>query len=138
MVISLKSKILIFLFIVCMTFAGCGNQDTTSEASSTTEVKKQLSQAEQVDELLQGTWKSIDADNVYSLWTFHDGSYVCDTYVNDEKLDNSSMGTYSIGSDAIHTLTSDQKNNVEGSIPFTFNNGELSLNGATGSVEKID
>ena len=61
---------------------------------------------------------------------------VVDTYVNGNKIENSTVGTYAIGSDAIHTVTSDQKVNVEGSIPFTFENGKLVLNGAVGTLKK--
>ena len=71
-----------------------------------------------------------------SKWTFHNGMYVVDTYVNGNKIENSTVGTYAIGSDAIHTVTSDQKVNVEGSIPFTFENGKLVLNGAVGTLKK--
>lgn len=91
---------------------------------------------EQIDEQLAGTWISYDSDKVISKWTFYDGNYVCDTYVDGKKLDNSSVGTYSIGSEAIHTITADQKRNVEGKIPFSFDNGKLELHGANGEVKK--
>ena len=75
------------------------------------------SRVEQIDEQLSGTWVSYDSDTVVSKWTFYDG-------------------TYAIGSNDIHTVTSDQKENVEGNIPFTFEDGSLMLNGATGTLEK--
>jgi len=91
---------------------------------------------EQIDEQLVGTWISNDSDTVMSKWTFFEGKYVVDTYVNGKKIDNSTVGTYSIGTESIHTVTSDQKNNVEGSIGFSFNDGRLMLYGATGVLEK--
>ena len=91
---------------------------------------------EQIDEQLAGTWISYDSDTVISKWTFYDGKYVCDTYVDGKKLDDSTVGTYSIGSEAIHTITADQKRNVEGKIPFSFDNGKLELHGANGEVKK--
>ena len=91
---------------------------------------------EQIDEQLTGTWISNDSDKVISKWTFYDGKYVVDTYVDGKKLDNSTVGTYSIGTDSIHTITSDQKKNVEGSIPFSFKNGKLILYGANGTLKK--
>ena len=91
---------------------------------------------EQIDEQLAGTWISYDSDQVISKWTFYDGNSVWDTYVDGKKLDNSSVGTYSIGSEAIHTITADQKRNVERKIPFSFDNGKLELHGANGEVKK--
>lgn len=91
---------------------------------------------QQIDEQLTGTWISIDSDTVMSKWTFYDGRYVVDTYVNGEKIPNSGVGTYTIGSDAIHTVTTDQKNNVEGSIPFSYVDGKLMLHGSNGDLQK--
>ena len=91
---------------------------------------------EQIDEQLAGTWISYDSDTDISKWTFYEGKYVVDSYVDGRKLDNSIVGTYSIGSEAIHTVTADQKRNVEGKIPFTFDNGKLELHGATGDLKK--
>lgn len=89
-----------------------------------------------VDEQLQGTWVSYDSDTVYSEWSFHNGQYVVDTYVNGEKLNNSTVGTYTIGTDAIHTVTIDQKENVEGSISYEYTD-ELILKSSTGKrIEK--
>lgn len=100
------------------------------------EPESEKSKIECINEQLEGTWTSQDATNVYSKWTFYDGKYVVDTYVNGKKLDNSTVGTYFIGENSIHTLTSDQVNNVEGEIPFTYENGILILNGASGMVTK--
>lgn len=91
---------------------------------------------EQIDEQLAGTWISYDSDTSISKWTFFEGKYVVDSYVDGRKLDNSSVGTYSIGSEAIHTVTADQKRNVEGKIPFSFDNGKLELHGANGDLKK--
>ena len=57
-------------------------------------------------------------------------------YVPAEKIDNASIGTYFIGTESIHTITADQKKNVEGSIPFSFKDGNLALHGATGDLKK--
>lgn len=91
---------------------------------------------EQIDEQLTGTWISYDSEIVYSKWTFYDGKYVAETYVNGEKIPNSVVGMYSIGTEAIQTVTTDQTRNVEGSIPFTFENGRLMLHGANGDLVK--
>lgn len=91
---------------------------------------------EQIDEQLAGTWISYDTDTDISKWTFYEGKYVVDSYVDGRKLDNSTVGTYSIGSEAIHTVTADQKRNVEGSIPFSFDDGKLKLHGANGDLQK--
>ena len=91
---------------------------------------------EQIDEQLAGTWVSYDSDTYVSKWTFYEGKYVVDTYVDGRKQDNSIVGTYSIGSEAIHTVTADQKRNVEGKISFTFDNGKLELHGANGDLIK--
>lgn len=121
-----KKKNILF-HVVCLAFifllAACGNK-----------TDKPL--VELVDEQLAGTWISYDADNVVSKWTFYDGKYVCDTYVDGEKLGNSTVGTYSIGTEAIHTITADQKKNVEGKIPFSFENHKLELHGANGDLQK--
>ena len=121
-----NNRTAIFL-ILCLIFlivlVACSNEN-----------KKTL--VEQIDEQLAGTWISNDSDKVISKWTFYDGKYVVDTYVNGKKLDNSTVGTYSVGADSIHTITADQKKNVEGSIPFSFENGKLILYGANGTLKK--
>lgn len=121
-----NKKIATFLAL-CLTFAvlfvACGKKN-----------EKPL--VEQIDEQLAGTWISYDSDTDISKWTFYEGKYVVDSYVDGRKLDNSIVGTYSIGSEAIHTVTADQKRNVEGKIPFTFDNGKLELHGATGDLKK--
>ena len=73
------------------------------------------SRVEQIDEQLSGTWVSYDSDTVVSKWTFYDGKYVVDTYIGGNKIGNSTVG---------------------GNIPFTFEDGRLMLNGATGTLEK--
>ena len=117
-------RIFFLLATTILMLVACGNTDPTESI------------AEQIDKQLTGTWISYDSDIVRSEYTFLDGKYVSDTYVNGEKLDNSSLGTYFVGVDAIHTVTSDQKDSVEGSIPFSFENGELKLHGANGDLVK--
>ena len=121
---------LLLIVVFMMSLCACGK--TPIEKSN--EPEKSLT--EQIDEQLTGTWISQTSDTVVSRWTVYNGMYVVDTYVNGNKIENSTVGTYAIGSDAIHTITSDQKVNVEGSIPFTFNDGKLMLNGAVGTLEK--
>ena len=116
---------LLLIVVLMMSLCACGK--TPIEKSN---------EPEKLDEQLAGTWISQTSDTVVSKWTFHNGMYVVDTYVNGNKIENSTVGTYAIGSDAIHTVTSDQKVNVEGSIPFTFENGKLVLNGAVGTLKK--
>ena len=125
-------KVLALILCAVMLLSLCACSKASVEKTSAEE--KPL--VEQIDEQLAGTWVSYNSDTVMSKWTFHDGKYVVDTYVDGNKIDNSTVGTYAIGSDAIHTLTADQKVNVEGSIPFTFENGILVLNGAVGTLEK--
>ena len=121
---------LILCAVMLLSLCACGK----ASVEKTSAEEKPL--VEQIDEQLAGTWVSYNSDTVMSKWTFHDGKYVVDTYVDCNKIDNSTVGTYAIGSDAIHTLTADQKVNVEGSIPFTFEIGILVLNGAVGTLEK--
>lgn len=125
-----KILALILCAVMLLSLCACGK----ASVEKTSAEEKPL--VEQIDEQLAGTWVSYNSDTVMSKWTFHDGKYVVDTYVDGNKIDNSTVGTYAIGSDAIHTLTADQKVNVEGSIPFTFENGILVLNGAVGTLEK--
>ena len=125
-----KILALILCAVMLLSLCACGK----ASVEKTSAEEKPL--VEQIDEQLAGTWVSYNSDTVMSKWTFHDGKYVVDTYVDGNKIDNSTVGTYTIGSDAIHTLTADQKVNVEGSIPFTFENGILVLNGAVGTLEK--
>lgn len=125
-----KILALILCAVMLLSLCACGK----ASVEKTSAEEKPL--IEQIDEQLAGTWVSYNSDTVMSKWTFHDGKYVVDTYVDGNKIDNSTVGTYAIGSDAIHTLTADQKVNVEGSIPFTFENGILVLNGAVGTLEK--
>ena len=125
-----KILALILCAVMLLPLCACGK----ASVEKTSAEEKPL--VEQIDEQLAGTWVSYNSDTVMSKWTFHDGKYVVDTYVDGNKIDNSTVGTYTIGSDAIHTLTADQKVNVEGSIPFTFENGILVLNGAVGTLEK--
>lgn len=125
-------KVLALILCAVMLLSLCACSKASVEKTSAEE--KPL--IEQIDEQLTGTWVSYNSDTVMSKWTFHDGKYVVDTYVDGNKIDNSTVGTYAIGSDAIHTLTADQKVTVEGSIPFTFENGILVLNGAVGTLEK--
>ena len=125
-----KILALILCAVMLLSLCACGK----ASVEKTSAEEKPL--VEQIDEQLAGTWVSYNSDTVMSKWTFHDGKYVFDTYVDGNKIDNSTVGTYAIGSDAIHTLTADQKVNVEGSIPFTFENGILVLNGAVGTLEK--
>ena len=121
---------LLLTAVLMMSLCACGK----APVEKSNEPEKSLT--EQIDEQLAGTWISQTSDTVVSRWTFHNGMYVVDTYVNGSKIENSTVGTYAIGSDAIHTVTSDQKVNVEGSIPFIFENGKLVLNGAVGTLEK--
>lgn len=125
-----KVLALILCAVMLLSLCACGK----ASVEKTSAEEKPL--VEQIDEQLAGTWVSYNSDTVMSKWTFHDGKYVVDTYVDGNKIDNSTVGTYTIGSDAIHTLTADQKVTVEGSIPFTFENGILVLNGAVGTLEK--
>lgn len=125
-----KILALILCAVMLLSLCACGK----ASVEKTSAEEKPL--VEQIDEQLAGTWVSYNSDTVMSKWTFHDGKYVVDTYVDGNKIDNSTVGTYTIGSDAIHTLTADQKITVEGSIPFTFENGILVLNGAVGTLEK--
>ena len=125
-----KILALILCAVMLLSLCACGK----ASVEKTSAEEKPL--VEQIDEQLAGTWVSYNSDTVMSKWTFHDGKYVVDTYVDGNKIDNSTVGTYAIGSDAIHTLTADQKVNVEGSIPFTFENGILVLKGAVGTLEK--
>ena len=125
-----KILALILCAVMLLSLCACGK----ASVEKTSAEEKPL--VEQIDEQLAGTWVSYNSDTVMSKWTFHDGKYVVDTYVDGNKIDNSTVGTYAIGSDAIHTLTADQKITVEGSIPFTFENGILVLNGAVGTLEK--
>lgn len=125
-----KVLALILCAVMLLSLCACGK----ASVEKTSAEEKPL--VEQIDEQLAGTWVSYNSDTVMSKWTFHDGKYVVDTYVDGNKIDNSTVGTYTIGSDAIHTLTADQKITVEGSIPFTFENGILVLNGAVGTLEK--
>ena len=125
-----KILALILCAVMLLSLCACGK----ASVEKTSAEEKPL--VEQIDEQLAGTWVSYNSDTVMSKWTFHDGKYVVDTYVDGNKIDNSTVGTYAIGSDAIHTLTADQKVNVEGIIPFTFENGILVLNGAVGTLEK--
>lgn len=121
---------LLLTVFLMISLCACGK----ASVEKSNEPEKSLT--EQIDEQLAGTWVSYNSDTVMSKWTFHAGKYVVDTYVNGNKIENSTVGTYAIGSDAIHTVTSDQKVNVEGSIPFTFEDGKLVLNGAVGTLEK--
>lgn len=121
---------LLLTVFLMISLCACGK----ASVEKSNEPEKSLT--EQIDEQLAGTWVSYNSDTVMSKWTFHAGKYVVDTYVNGNKIENSTVGTYAIGSDAIHTVTSDQKVNVEGSIAFTFEDGKLVLNGAVGTLEK--
>ena len=87
-----------------------------------------------MEEQLQGTWTCIGNTDVYSKWSFLNGNYVCETYVNGEKLEGADIGTYVIGTDEILTITSDQDNSIEGSIPYFYENGVLTLKGQNGSI----
>ena len=127
----------IFTIILCLSLAACSESEAVKsdenliESSDTTKTL-----VEQINDQLTGTWTSNSSDSVIQKWTFHDGKYVVDVYIDGELLDNSTVGTYSIGEAEIHTITIDQKNNVEGSIPFTFKNGILVLHGASGDLTK--
>jgi hypothetical protein len=134
----LKKIISVIMVLALMiSLSACGNSTKTGLKTEDYENnKKEENILDLVDEQLQGTWISYDSENVYSKWSFHNGQYVVDTYLNGEKLDNSTVGTYSIGTDAIHTVTIDQKNNVEGSISYEYTDGVLVLKGATGTIEK--
>ena len=49
-------------------------------------------------------------------------------------MENSTIGVYAIGTEAIYTVTIDQDSPIEGSIPYAFKNGVLTLNGRNGCV----
>ena len=123
-------KIICFMLVLCLIISLLCCCSSKNNANQVTE----KSQIELVDEQLQGTWIAGEGTSYVEKYSFSDGNYVCETYVNGEKLENDTIGSYVVGTDAIHTLTSDQENNVEGSIPYTFENEVLSLfpqNGAT-------
>lgn len=92
------------------------------------------SDMENIEEQLTGTWISQDSDNVYSKWTFYDGKYVVEMYVDEKKIDNTIVGTYFIGADSIQTIT--ETGNTKGNIPYLFENGKLELIGANGTLTK--
>jgi len=139
-----KALILVLAVLMCISFCACGKKQTTETNESLIPPSEPIESPSapnkplvvQVNEQLTGTWISYDSDDMMSKWTFFNGNYVVDTYINGEKIDNSVVGTYAIGVDSIHTFTIDQKNNVEGHIPFTFIDGNLQLHGATGDIQK--
>ena len=135
----MKKNLLIasVLVLSILVFTSCGKTSTENEQDNVAE-EHNKNVVEQIDEQLTGSWISYDADDFYCKWTFYNGNYVVESYLNGEKLDNPTIGTYFIGTESIHTITVDQQNNVEGAIPFTYKDGTLVLNGATGILEKIE
>ena len=127
----MKKTIFLFLILAAVLLSACGK---SAEPQQPAETKSEI---QLVSEALEGSWKSIDRENIYSIWTFHNGQYVVETYIDGELLPNSTLGSYRIGTEAIHTMTEDQENKVEGRIPYTFSDGVLELNGANGDLEKI-
>lgn len=115
--------ILVLLLILAIVFIGCG----VVSASDSNQKTIEKSRIELVNEQLQGTWISIDAENFYSKWSFLNGYYVCESYLDEKLMENPTLGVYVIGTEAIYTLTIDQDNRVEGSIPYVFENGTLTL-----------
>ena len=129
-----KATVLILVFMMIMWIVACStphavNTPAATEVPETSEPSSipTKTRIQQIEEQLQGSWKSIDSKTVYSIWTFNNGRYVVDTYVNGQKISNSIVGVYTIGTDAIHTVTIDQEKNVEGQIPYSFENGKLVL-----------
>ena len=129
-----KATVLILFFMMIMWIVACStphavNTPAATEVPETSEPSSipTKTRIQQIEEQLQGSWKSIDSKTVYSIWTFNNGRYVVDTYVNGQKISNSIVGVYTIGTDAIHTVTIDQEKNVEGQIPYSFENGKLVL-----------
>ena len=129
-----KVLVVILALVLVLSLAACGSgsKETTKSASP----QATESELDQVDAQLQGKWKSIDSSTVYSIWTFTNGSYTVDTYVNGELLPNSTFGSYTIDNSAIHTVVESQEEQVEGSIPYTFSDGVLTLNGSNGGLTK--
>ncbi len=126
-------KFFCVMSVICLTFAlcGCGADKTSPES-------QRKSQIELVEEQLQGTWATTETeDGLSETYTFSDGTYVTEAYYKGEKLGDGNAGTYVIETDAIYTTN--QKNQVKGSIPYEFNNGVLTLipqNGTT--MYKVD
>lgn len=125
---------IIVVCLACVFLSGCSNKSITEKEGQKSQIEpitEQKNQIEQVEEQLQGTWTCIDDTDVYSKWSFSNGNYVCETYVNGKKIEHPDTGIYTIGPDAILTVNLD---NLEGSIPYVFDNGVLTLNGQNGST----
>ncbi len=140
MVILLLCSISILALSACGSSGSTDSIEKNAEENAVEEPEEEMMQLEQIDAQLQGIWITEHSDSDFTeVWTFYNGSYVVDSYMDGEELENALIGTYAIGADAIHTVTVDQEKNVEGSIPYTFENGVLTLIPKSGeSVYKAD
>ena len=121
--ISMK-RVLFISLIVCLSVSlvACSSEN-------------QKSKVEIVAEQLTGTWISNDSKNVFSKWTFIDGTYTLEIFVDGNKKKNPNYGTYRIGDESIYTIQhGDQA--VTGEIPYTVDDGILHLHGANGDLTK--
>ncbi len=107
---------------LALSLAACRGSGEAEEATTPTSTGQ--NKIRQIDEQLQGTWIDAETDNLVIKWTFNDGNYVIDIYVNGERRDNHMTGTYAIGAETIETVHS---NGVKGAIPYSIIDGILSL-----------
>ena len=128
-----------------LALTSCGSNENEKNIEITVDDEESASSensvfdSEEVEALLQGDWISYDSDSVYSLWTFSDGNYVANTYVDGKQAGGATEGTYTIEADAIYTATTNQSNTVEGSIPYHIEDGALVLDPVSGAtVEKVE
>ena len=151
-IIIKKLLVLIACCFLCMLTA-CASTDEPSDNANeqsaiiTEDASDNLSTLEQIDAQLQGTWvqsagQNPDGETVEFVYAFTDGILINDLYIGGEKVNNTKKGSYTVETDGIHTRlprSKDSTEYLEGNIPYTFENGVLSLTPPEGStISKID
>ncbi len=133
----------VLLLIMLLSFCACASTsvvEAKEESAVIIKEEEEITLVAQIDKQLEGTWvtptQSTAQGPYYDRYTFHNGNYVAEWYLNGELQKNPTIGTYVIGTEAIYTVTIDQDNIVEGDIPFTFDNGTLELHGKSGELTK--
>lgn len=110
------------LLVLC----ACGGSPEADAPEAAEETAEPL--VLQIDKQLQGSWEGFSKDGkLREVYTFCNGTYIDDRYLQGEWTGKPSVGLYAIGMESIQVVTQDQNDISEGQLTYTFEDGNFVL-----------